>query len=114
MEYCGRGTLHDYLASDFQRLSWDNKLNMAREIAKGLRYIHQQGLLHRNLHDRNILIDDGGHALITDFGFARPIDCDNTTDDTSGHAAFVPPERLREVPRPFTKQGDIYSLGSIL
>jgi serine/threonine protein kinase len=113
MEYCARGTLCDYLASDFQQLGWDNKFSMAQEIAKGLRYIHQQGLLHRNLHDRNILIDDGGHALIADFGFARSIDRDYATDDTSGRAAFIPPERLRTKRGPFTAQGDVYSLGCI-
>src|SRR5262249_55939064 len=64
MEYCTNGTLHDYLASNFQQFIWEDKLNMAQEIARGLRFIHEQGLLHRDLHDGNILIDDGGHALI--------------------------------------------------
>jgi serine/threonine protein kinase len=110
MEYCSRGTLQDYMASNFLQFGWDNKLNMAQEIANGLQFVHQQGLSHRNLHDRNILIDDGGHALITDFGFAGPID----RDDMERCVAFLPPERLGDERRWFTVQGDVYSLGSIL
>jgi serine/threonine protein kinase len=87
---------------------------MAQEIAEGLLFVHQQGLLHRDLHDRNILIDDGGHALIADFGLARPIDHHNTTGDTKGRAAFIPPERLRHDCGQLTVQGDVYSLGVIL
>jgi serine/threonine protein kinase len=114
MEYCVRGTLQDYLVSNFLQFSWDDKFNMAQEIAQGLRFVHQNGLLHRHLHDRNILIDDGRHALIADFGLARPIDRVELGGNKDGHLAFIPPERLGKVPGPFTKQGDIYSLGSIL
>jgi serine/threonine protein kinase len=114
MEYCDNGTLRDYLASNFQQFTWEDKYNIAQEIARGLRFIHQQGLLHRDLHDGNILIDSGGHALIADFGLARPIVRDNTTGIAKGRAAFIPPERLGDKCGPFTPQGDIYSLGSIL
>jgi serine/threonine protein kinase len=116
MEYCANGTLCDYLESNFQQLTWEDKFNMAQEIARGLQFVHQQGLLHRDLHDGNILIDDGGHALIADFGLARPIDRDNTTGDTKGRPAFIPPERLRggRGRGPFTEKGDVYSLGVIL
>jgi serine/threonine protein kinase len=114
MEYCANGTLRDYLTSNFQQFTWENKFDMAREIAKGLQFIHRQGLLHRDLHDGNILIDTGGHALITDFGLARPIVRDRTSGSRCGLKAFIPPERLREVQGQFTVQGDIYSLGGIL
>jgi serine/threonine protein kinase len=59
------------------------------------------------------LIDDVGHALITDFSFARPIIRDKTTGIIKGRAAFIPPEKLKQGPEKFTVQGDIYSLGVI-
>jgi serine/threonine protein kinase len=114
MEYCANGTLHDYLNSNFHQFTWENKFDMAQEITRGLRFVHHQGLLHRDLHDGNILIDDGGHALIADFGLARPIVRDKTTGSVKGRMAFIPPERLRDEREPFTVQGDIYSLGIIL
>jgi serine/threonine protein kinase len=114
MEYCPNGTLRDYLASNIQQFTWETKFNIAQDIAKGLCFVHRQGLLHRDLHDRNILIDDGGHALIADFGLARFIVRDRSSGNRRGYAAFIPPERLREVQGQFTEQGDVYSLGSIL
>jgi serine/threonine protein kinase len=114
MEYCTKGTLCSHLAANFQQFTWDNKFSMAQEIAEGLRFIHQQGLLHRDLHDDNILIDDGGHALIVDFGLARPIVRSNTTGNVIGRVAFIPPERLKDEPERFTERGDVYSLGAIL
>jgi serine/threonine protein kinase len=116
MEYCAKGTLRDYLTSNFQQFTWENKFEMAQEIAKGLRFIHRQGLLHRDLHDGNILIDSSGHALITDFGLARPIDRDKSTGEVKGQVVFIPPERLKDKDErgQFTEQGDVYSLGVIL
>jgi serine/threonine protein kinase len=114
MEYCTNGTLCDYLKSNFQQFTWDNKLNMAQDIAKGLRFVHKQGLLHRDLHDCNILVNDSGHALIADFGLARPITRTETSGSRIGRIAFMPPERLMEETGPFTERGDIYSLGVIL
>jgi serine/threonine protein kinase len=114
MEYCANGTLRCYLESNFQKFTWDTKLNMAQEIAKGLLFIHHKGLLHRDLHDDNVLIDGGRHALIADFGLAKPIVSTDTSGNRNGRAAFIPPERLMEEQGRFTEQGDIYSLGGIL
>jgi serine/threonine protein kinase len=114
MEYYPNGTLRNYLASNFQQFTWECKFNIAQEIAKGLLFVHQQGLLHRDLHDCNILIDGGGHALIADFGLARPIIRDKTSGNRCGLTAFIPPERLREEQGQFTERGDVYSLGGIL
>jgi serine/threonine protein kinase len=114
MDYCSKGTLCDYLTTDLQKFTWDDRFSMAQEIAKGLRFIHQQGLLHRDLHDCNILINDNGRPVIVDFGLARPITRNKTTGVTIGRPAFIPPERLKDDHEPFTEQGDIYSLGVIL
>jgi len=38
------------------------------EIADGLQYLHSENIVHGNLRGKNVLVDDGGHARITDFG----------------------------------------------
>ena len=42
----------------------------AYDIARGLQYLHDSGLAHGNLHPGNILVDNDGHARITDFGLS--------------------------------------------
>ncbi|KAJ6598181.1 kinase-like domain-containing protein [Mycena vulgaris] len=65
------------------------------EIAKGLKYIHSESIIHGDLHTGNILIDDKGHAKITDFGLASLVGATTTTGSaTSGSGAihFKAPE----------------------
>ena len=40
------------------------------EIASGLAYLHEEGIVHSDLHGGNILVDDDGHARLADFGMA--------------------------------------------
>ncbi len=45
-------------------------IRIAAEVAEALHYAHQREIIHRDVKPANILIDQGGHALITDFGIA--------------------------------------------
>lgn len=46
---------------------------MVYELAEGLDYCHKHGVLHRNLKPENIMINDEGHVVITDFSLSRII-----------------------------------------
>ncbi|CAG8642314.1 19770_t:CDS:2 [Racocetra persica] len=78
MQIAEHGDLQKYLFENFDKMKWfDDKLLILANIANGLRIIHQNGLTHRNLNCRNILIGENGMAYITDFG---PIS--NTSENT--------------------------------
>ncbi|CAG8791164.1 34489_t:CDS:10, partial [Gigaspora margarita] len=51
------------------KMEWQQKLKLGFEITSGLRYLHSEHILHRDLHDKNILISNG-RAKIADFGGA--------------------------------------------
>ncbi|KAF8301046.1 kinase-like protein [Clavulina sp. PMI_390] len=91
-------------------------LEVVRGVVAGLVYLHSQTppIIHGDLHDRNILITDSGHALICDFGLSRirhDITRTHTTLNQGGRLRFIAPE-LSRGPEQFrsNEASDIYSL----
>ncbi|CAB4391615.1 unnamed protein product [Rhizophagus irregularis] len=70
MQYANGGDLQNYLKENFKKLTWDNKKKLALQIADGLNYLHNEDVLHRDLHSKNIVVHDG-NAKITDFGISK-------------------------------------------
>ncbi|GET02638.1 kinase-like domain-containing protein [Rhizophagus clarus] len=50
LDYARDGNLRNYLDTSYDKLSWTNKLNYLHSIAHGLKNIHEEGLIHRDLH----------------------------------------------------------------
>ncbi|OQS00466.1 protein kinase [Achlya hypogyna] len=71
VEYMDKGDLRDYLvvtATDSPVLfPWLQKLQTAWSIAQGLVYLHGQGIIHRDLKSRNVLLDSEKGTKLTDF-----------------------------------------------
>uniref|UniRef100_U9SYJ9 Protein kinase domain-containing protein n=1 Tax=Rhizophagus irregularis (strain DAOM 181602 / DAOM 197198 / MUCL 43194) TaxID=747089 RepID=U9SYJ9_RHIID len=57
LEYCARGDLGKYLFENFADLTWSKCLDHLLDIARGLNTIHSEGLMHRDIHSGNLLID---------------------------------------------------------
>ena len=49
MEYANSGTLKDYLKENFNNLTWDNKYNLAYQLACAVSCLHSEGIVHRDL-----------------------------------------------------------------
>jgi eukaryotic-like serine/threonine-protein kinase len=82
---------------------------------------HRMGVLHRNIKPSNILLDDDGHARITDFGIAKSFDALTPSDATSemtmtgvvlGTPGYLAPER--RIGHSATVQSDLYSVGAVM
>ncbi len=82
---------------------------------------HRFGVLHRDIKPSNILLDDDGHARITDFGIAKSFDALAATDATSdmtmtgvvlGTPGYLAPER--RAGHSATVQSDLYSVGAVM
>ncbi|KAF9561651.1 hypothetical protein EC968_005637 [Mortierella alpina] len=73
-KYAENGSLSWHLKIAFEKLTWDNKLTLATEIASSVAHLHQEGIYHRDLHGGNILIDGTGRAMLTDFGASMVIE----------------------------------------
>jgi serine/threonine-protein kinase len=101
------------------RLPVPDAVRLAREVADGLHWAHQHGVIHRDIKPENILLS-GGHALIADFGIARALAADEQRDDrltetgvTLGTPHYMSPEQSVG-DRGLDSRTDIYSLGCVL
>ena len=102
------------------RLSLAQALQIVSEIGSALGAAHANGLIHRDVKPGNILLDDAGHAALTDFGVARDAGSKGTPDPltlagsglTAGTPQYMAPEQLREAD--LDGRADLYALGVVL
>jgi eukaryotic-like serine/threonine-protein kinase len=86
---------------------------MGVQVAAGLDYAHQQGILHRDIKPSNLLLDALGTVWITDFGLAKAEGSDELTHtgDIVGTLRYMAPERLQGRA---DRRSDVYGLGITL
>lgn len=87
------------------------------QVARGLAYAHNKGVIHRDLKPANIIFDDAGNAVLTDFGLAKIVTGSDEHDITQtgnivGTPTYMSPEQLRGAP--LDHRSDIYNMGVIL
>jgi eukaryotic-like serine/threonine-protein kinase len=113
LEYLEGGTLEERLAR-MSRLRDDEVLRIARDVAAGLAYAHEHGVVHRDLKPGNVLFDTEGRAKVGDFGIARIVGADTLTDEGTvvGTAAYISPEQVAGAT--VTPAADVYSFGVLL
>ncbi len=111
MEYMPKGSLFSVLHSN-QELTWGNRIRIAADMAKGLAFLHQEGILHRDIKSLNVLLNNHLEAKLTDFGLSKVKNESQSTtiQSSAGTYAWMAPE-LATSDDGCTRQTDIYSLG---
>ena len=83
------------------------------EILLALEDLHWRDIIYRDLKPDNVVIDDEGHALLTDFGLSKEGIYDNTSATSfCGSVAYLAPEMLKRSGH--GKSVDWYFLGVLL
>jgi serine/threonine-protein kinase len=114
-------TLRDRLRRE-DHLPLRDAIRITRELLEALQYAHAHGVIHRDIKPGNILLS-GGHAVVADFGIARPVvrETDSDGDDLSltvsgvavGTPAYMSPEQALAGATVDTRS-DLYAAGCVL
>ncbi|TDL20297.1 kinase-like protein [Rickenella mellea] len=90
-------------------LSEDTVRLYIAEIGSAVAFLHEKKIIHRDLKPDNILLDDGGHAHITDFNIAVHYSERRLLKGVAGSMAYMAPEMLQK--KGYTNAIDWWSLG---
>ena len=113
MEFLQGRELRDIL-NDGQRLSVQQVVDIVAQVAQGLAYAHEHGIVHRDVKPSNVMIVRDGHVKITDFGIARMASSTVRTQTgmVLGSPKYMSPEQV--MGKLTDQRSDIFSLGVML
>ncbi|XP_073141927.1 serine/threonine-protein kinase PBS1-like [Henckelia pumila] len=109
--------LHD-LTPDMQPLDWNTRMKIAAGAAKGLDFLHNQAkphVIYRDLKASNILLSEGFHPKLSDFGLARfgpDDDKSHVSTRVMGTRGYCAPEYAQT--GKLTVKSDVYNFGVFL
>lgn len=118
-EYLTNGSMEDVIGNMEKKgkhFSFPRILSLAKDISRGLNWLHHKGVIHRDLKTANILLDANGRAKIADFGLAHVKR--RTGDPTGGFygvcgtPCYMAPEVLNK--EPYGVKADVFSFAIVL
>src|ERR1043165_6355835 len=82
------------------------------QIAEGLKHLHDQGIIHRDLHSKNILCENEDDVVISDLGISKSAMVTLNDKECFGIISYMAPEILQG--KQYTVNSDVYSFSMIM
>ncbi|XWS37477.1 hypothetical protein CRYUN_Cryun19dG0046300 [Craigia yunnanensis] len=112
-EYLAGGSLRKYLhQQEPYSVPLNLVLKLALDIARGMQYLHSQGILHRDLKSENLLLREDMCVKVADFGISCLESQCGSAKGFTGTYRWMAPEMIKE--KHHTKKVDVYSFGIVL
>ncbi|KAK7306806.1 hypothetical protein VNO77_44765 [Canavalia gladiata] len=111
-EYACNGSLDKYLSKESCRpLAWMERERVAIGLARGLKYLHDNNIVHGNIKASNILLTHDFKPLIGDFGFGKKLELKSYKNKNRGNYDYLAPEYQKGK---LSTKTDVYSFGVVI
>ncbi|KAM1121966.1 hypothetical protein TB2_003462 [Malus domestica] len=111
-EYMPGGSVYDYLHKQKGVFKLPSLLKVAIDVSKGMTYLHQNNIIHRDLKAANLLMDENEVVKVADFGVARVKSQSGVMTAETGTYRWMAPEVIEH--KPYDHKADIFSFGVVL
>lgn len=112
-EYLPGGSLKTFLhESEPGSLPLELVARIALDVARGMEYLHSQGVIHRDLKSDNLIMTDDLHIKVVDFGVSCLESERHSMKGFVGTYRWMAPEMIKE--KPCSRKVDVYSFGIVL
>ncbi|KAL2231719.1 UNVERIFIED_CONTAM: Serine/threonine-protein kinase STY46 [Sesamum indicum] len=111
-EYMSGGSVYDYLHKQKGSFKLPALLKVAIDVSKGMNYLHQNNIIHRDLKAANLLMDENEVVKVGDFGVARVKAQTGVMTAETGTYRWMAPEVIEH--KPYDHKADVFSFGVVL
>ncbi|KAJ8530310.1 hypothetical protein K7X08_037145 [Anisodus acutangulus] len=111
-EYMSGGSVYDYLHKQKGSFKLPTLLKVAIDVSKGMNYLHQNNIIHRDLKAANLLMDENEVIKVADFGVARVKAQTGVMTAETGTYRWMAPEVIEH--KPYDHKADVFSFGVVL
>ncbi|KAF8020625.1 hypothetical protein BT93_G1154 [Corymbia citriodora subsp. variegata] len=111
-EFMSGGSVYDYLHKQKGFFKLPRLLKVAIDVAKGMHYLHQNNIIHRDLKAANLLMDENEVFKVADFGVARVKAQSGVMTAETGTYRWMAPEVIEH--KPYDHKADVFSFGIVL
>ncbi|PAN03680.1 hypothetical protein PAHAL_1G015000 [Panicum hallii] len=111
-DFMSGGSVYDYLHKKNSTFKLPEILKVAIDISKGMNYLHQNNIIHRDLKTANLLMDENRVVKVADFGVARVKDQSGVMTAETGTYRWMAPEVIEH--KPYDHKADVFSFAIVL
>lgn len=117
-QWCEGSSLYKHLHVQETKFQMFQLIDIARQTAQGMDYLHAKNIIHRDMKSNNIFLHEGLTVKIGDFGLATVKSRwsgSHQVEQPTGSILWMAPEVIRmQDNNPFSFQSDVYSYGIVL